>query len=322
MDPAAPVCVGIDVSKDFLDVASSYHHAVSRFPNQEAGWEALIEEMQLLKPERIVLEATGGYERAPATALADAELPVCIVNPRHVRSFARAIGRLAKTDAIDARDLARYAQAVRPPLRPLPDHRTHDLQALVLRRLQLIQLLNVERNRLRLAPDVVRPSIERSIQSIQDGIAEVEATLASTIHAHPNWREKEKLLRSVPGVGPVLTATLIAALPELGTLNRWQLAALAGVAPLNQDSGLFKGKRRVWGGRSQIRPALYMAALVASRHNPTIRTFARRLSLAGKPGKVVLTASMRKLLIILNAVVRDANPWQGTLVSLATQDSC
>ena len=322
MTDPAPLFIGIDVAKDFLDVASTLNNEVRRLPNNPSGWLTLIGQLRQVQPERIVLEATGGLERRLALALAAAALPVCVVNPRQVRQFARSTGHLAKTDAIDSRTLARFAEAVRPPLRLLPDPDTYELQALVLRRLQLIEMLKAERNRLRLAAAAVRPNLERSIQAIETWLGEVEVQLAGVVRNTPAWREKERLLRSVPGAGPVLALTLLAGLPELGNLTRWQVAALAGVAPFNQDSGQFRGRRRVWGGRAQVRPALYMAALVASRHNPVISAFYLRLLHAGKPRKVALTACMRKLLTLLNAVLRDENPWQCKHPTLATQDSC
>jgi transposase len=317
-----PVFIGIDVSKDFLDIGSTHSDEVQRLSNDSAGWTVLIERLRQYEPERIVLEATGGLERPLAMVLAAARLPVTVVNPRQVRQFARSTGRLAKTDAIDARMLARFGEAVRPELRLLPDGATYGLQALVLRRLQLIEMLKAEKNRSRLAPECVRLSLMRNIESLETRLTEVEAALRDTVQASTVWREKERLLRSVPGAGRVLAATLLAALPELGSLNRWQVAALVGVAPLNQDSGQFRGKRRTWGGRSQVRSSLYMATLVASRHNPVIRAMYQRLIAAGKPRKVALTACMRKLLIILNALLRDANVWQCQPRALALQDSC
>lgn len=312
---SAPIFVGIDIAKDFLDVASTARSDLKRFGNEPTGWLTLMDELHQSEPNMIILEATGGLERPLAMVLATAGLPVRVVNPRQVREFARATGRLAKTDAIDARVLAQFGEAVRPPLRRLPDAATYELQALVLRRLQLIEMLKAEKNRLRRAATSVRGSLERSIQSVQSLLAEVESAIAEAVRSTPAWLEKDRLLRSAPGVGPVLAATLVAGVPELGTLNRWQVAALVGVAPLNQDSGQFRGKRRVWGGRAHIRPALYMAALVASRSNPTIRSLYRRLIEAGKPRKVALTACMRKLLTILNAMARTSSPWQ-------VQDSC
>jgi transposase len=318
----APVFVGIDVSKKYLDIAAMTSSAVRRLANNPAGWLELVEQMLSLQPERIVLEASGGFERPVVMVLAAAGQPVCVVNPRQVRQFARSTGQLAKTDAIDARILARFAEAVRPELRLLADGPTHELQALVLRRLQIIEMLKAERNRLRLAASSVRPHLERSIAMMKVWQDEVEADLAEAVRNTPAWQATAKLLCSAPGAGPILAATLIALLPELGRLNRWQIAALVGVAPLNQDSGQFRGKRHVWGGRDHIRPALYMAALVASQHNPVIRAFYTRLLQAGKPRKLALTACMRKLLTILNALVRDGNPWQCKPISLATQDSC
>jgi len=318
----ALIYVGIDVSKDFLDVASTRDGKVKRWANQPNGWVALRRNLHSQQPERIILEATGGYERALAVVLASAGLPIVVVNPRQVRQYARAMGFLAKTDAIDARVLARFGESKRPPLRLLPDAPTHELQALIMRRLQLIEMLKAERNRLRLASASVRPSLERSIEAVQTWLEDIETSIDNAIDASPVWRQKQSLLRTLPGAGRVLAVTLLALLPELGTLNRWELAALAGVAPLNHDSGQFRGQRHVWGGRSDIRPTLYMAALVATQHNPQIRSFYHRLIQAGKPRKVALTACMRKLLIILNAILRDAAAWQCTPHRLAPQDSC
>jgi len=318
----APVFVGIDVAKDSLDVVATSDSEIRRFPNNPEGWSELARRLLELDPERVLLEATGGFERQVAMALATARLPVSVVNARQVRQFARATGRLAKTDAIDARVLAQFAEAVPSSQRLPPDEATHQLQALVLRRVQLIEMLKAEKNRLRLAASCVRHSLEESIRTLQTWIAEVEQAILEHIGSNPLWQEKGQRLRSAPGVGPVLTATLLAGLPELGRLNRWQVAALVGVAPLNQDSGQFRGKRRVWGGRSQVRTALYMSTLAATRHNPVIRAFYQRLLQAGKPPKVALTACMRKHLTTLNALLRDASTWQYRPASLASQDSC
>jgi transposase len=317
-----PVYVGIDVSKDFLDVACTPTEWLQRFRQDRQGMDALLAKLQELEPERVVLEATGGYERKLVAFLTAAGLPVCVVNPRKVRFFARSTGRLAKTDAIDARDLARYAQAVQPPLRLLVDAQTRSLQALVLRRLQLMEMLNAERNRLRLADEAVKPSLQRSIAAIESWLREAEDALNQAVDANPDWQEKRRILCSVPGVGPILAVTLIAMLPELGQLDRWQVAALAGVAPFNQDSGQFRGRRKVWGGRSPIRGPLYMAGLAAKRYNPALEPFAKRLTQAGKPTKVVITACMRKLLIIANALIRDVKTWEYKDLPLAAQDSC
>jgi transposase len=310
------------VSKDFLDVAITSDDEVIRLPNGPDGWAALAEHLCRKAPERVVVEATGGLERPAVVFLNAKGLPVVVMNPRQVREFARATGRLAKTDAIDACMLARYGAAIRPPLRTLPDTATYELQALVLRRSQLIEMLKEERNRLRMAAASVRLSLERSIESIEVWLKEVEEQLAAMVREDPVWHTKEGLLRSVPGVGPVLAATLLACLPELGHLNRWEVAALVGVAPMNQDSGRFRGKRRTWGGRDKIRPVLYMSALSATRSNPSLRQFHQRLRAGGKPNKVALTACMRKLLVILNALIRDAQPWQCTATSAAPQHSC
>lgn len=318
----APCFAGIDVSKDYLDVATTADDELLRLENGPDGWQALAEHLVPRMPVRVVVEATGGLERPAVMFLSASGLPVVVMNPRQVRDFARSTGRLAKTDAIDARMLALYGAAVRPPLRGLATAATFELQALVLRRSQLIEMLKQERNRLRTAAASVAPSLERSIASIEAWLKDVEEQLATMVREDPAWQAKERLLRSVPGVGPVLASTLLACLPELGDLNRWEVAALVGVAPMNQDSGNFRGKRRVWGGRERIRPALYMSALSASRSNPSLRQFHGRLRASGKPNKVALTACMRKLLVILNAIVRDAQPWKCTAIPVAAQHSC
>ncbi len=262
-----------------------------------------------LKPSGVVLEATGGFEMLVAGELELAGLPVSLVNPRQVRSFARATGRLAKTDAIDAQVLAQFAEAVKPPVRPLPDANTRELRALVDRRRQLLEILTSERNRLRHATKRVRALIEEHIRWLKQQLGDLDKDISEFIRSSPMWRAQEDLLRSVPGVGPVLSSTLLTHLPELGSLNRRQVAALVGVAPLNRDSGAFRGKRSVWGGRTAIRSALYMAALVATRYNPVIKAFYHRLCAAGKPKKVALTACMRKLLITLNSMLRHRTLW-------------
>ena len=318
----APSFAGIDVSKDYLDVATTADGELLRLENAPDGWQELADHLKRRAPERVVVEATGGLERPAVMFLIAAGLPVVVMNPRQVREFARSTGRLAKTDAIDARMLARFGAAVRPPLRGLPTAATYELQAMVLRRGQLIEMLKQEKNRLRMACASVRPSLERSIESIEVWLKEIETQLAAMVREDPVWQAQDRLLRSVPGVGPVLASTLLACLPELGHLNRWQVAALVGVAPMNQDSGQFRGQRRAWGGRDKIRPALYMSALSASRFNPALRRFHQRLRTGGKPNKVALTACMRKLLVILNAVVRDAQPWRCTAIPVAPQHSC
>ena len=257
----------------------------------------------------MVLEASGGLELPLVTALAATSLPVVVVNPRQVRDFARATGRLAKTDSLDAAVLAHFAEAVRPPLRPLRDAETQVLSSLVARRQQVMTMLVAERNRLSSAAMAVRPSIEAHIAWLKQQLDDLDQGLRQALRQSPVWREKDDLLRSVPGIGNQISLTLLAYLPELGTLNRRQIAALVGVAPFNRDSGTLRGKRTVWGGRARVRTALYMGALVASRFNPVIRDFYQRLLSAGKPKKLALTACMRKLLIILNSMTKNGSSW-------------
>jgi transposase len=312
----APVFVGIDVSKAQLDVAV---RPDGRFtvPNDEAGIAQVIARLSAEPPARVVVEATGGFEMPLAGALAAAGFPVVVVNPRHVRDFAKAAGKLAKTDTLDAQILARFAEVMRPELRPLPDEQTQTLAAILTRRRQLVEMLTAEKNRLGSARKPVRKSLRTHITWLERELSHTDSDLAQAIRESPVWREKDDLLRSTPGVGPVLATTLLADLPELGTLTGKQIAALVGVAPLNRDSGTLRGKRTVWGGRAPIRAALYMAALVASRFNPVIRAFYQRLCAAGKAKKVALTACMRKLLIILNAMLKHRTPWRAELVQCA-----
>jgi transposase len=258
----------------------------------------------------IVLEATGGLEGALTGALVAAGLPVVVINPRQARDFAKATGQLAKTDAIDAAILAQFAEVVRPPVRPLPDAQTQELAALIARRRQLIEMRTAESNRLGSAAQRVRPGIAAHLRWLDTQVARVDQDLTQAIRQSPVWRARDDLLQSTPGVGPVVTTTLLAELPELGTLNGKQIAALVGVAPLNRDSGLVRGTRTVWGGRASVRAALYMSALVAVRHNPVIKAFYLRLRAAGKAPKVALIACMRKLLTILNAMLKHQTPWR------------
>ena len=304
-----PVFVGIDVSKDRLDVALRPTSDRWALANDAPGLATLVARLQGLAPTLIVLEATGGLAVPLTGALAAAGLPVVVVNPRQVRDFAKATGKLAKTDALDAAVLAQFAEAVRPALRPLPDAATQALSALLARRRQLIEMLTAEKNRLGSALPPVRPGIRAHIGWLERRLADLDADLAQAIRESPVWREKDDLLQSAPGVGPVLARTLLASLPELGTLTRQQIAALVGVAPLNRDSGAWRGKRRVWGGRAHVRAALYMSALVATRFNPALRAFYQRLCAAGKAKKVALTACMRKLLTILNAMLKSRTRW-------------
>ena len=310
MMQAAPIFVGIDVSKARLDIALRPSGATESFPNDETGIRTLVQRLCAVKPLLIVLEATGGIERSAVRALVAAELPVTVANPRQVRDFAKATGQLAKTDVLDAQILARFAEAVRPVLRPLPDEMTLELRALIGRRRQIIEMLTAEKNRLSRAPQRVQKRIATHIRWLQSELERVNEDLDQAIRQSPIWREQEDLLKSVPGIGPVVSRTMLAELPELGSLSRKQIAALVGVAPLNWDSGLLRGRRVIWGGRAHVRTALYMAALAASRRNPVIRDFYRRLRAAGKKPKVALVACMRKLLVILNAILKHRVPWR------------
>jgi transposase len=313
--------VGIDVSKDTLDVQVRPSDAQWREANDEAGIRSLVVRLQAAAPAQIVIEATGGYELAVVSALAAAGLPVIVVNPRAVRDFARATGQLAKTDQLDAGILARFAEQVRPEIRPLADAEQQELDALLTRRRQLIEMLTAEKNRLQQVfvarGTRVKKSLTAHIAYLTRELGRAETDLGDLVRQSPIWRERDDLLQSAPGVGPVLSFTILAALPELGRLDRKAIAALVGVAPLNRDSGMFRGKRMIHGGRAPVRTALYMGALVATRHNPVIRAFYQRLLAAGKPKKVALTACMRKLLIILNAMVRQQSPWSAAVAGIA-----
>jgi transposase len=310
--------VGIDVSKKSLDIAVRPSGQHWRLSNTAEDIATLVGQLQQLAPRLIVLEATGGYELAVTAALLAAGLPVAVVNPRQVRDFARSLGKLAKTDRIDAAVLARFAEAVRPEVRPLPDEQTHQLQGLLVRRRQLIEMLVAEKNRLPLAASAVQPRVAAHITWLEDELEELDGDLKERLHQSPAWREKEDLLRSVKGVGPVAAMTFLAELPELGLLNRKQIAALVGVAPYNCDSGQMHGKRAIWGGRAAVRNALYMATLSASQHNPIIQVHYQRLLAAGKQKKVALIACMRKLLTILNAMLRTRTSWQPQLAAAKT----
>lgn len=309
MSDRGEVYIGIDVSAEQLEVAIRPTGEGRQYSNDAEGIAVIVDHIVALEPSGVVLEATGGYETLLACELELAGLPVSLVNPRQVRSFARATGRLAKTDAIDAQVLAQFAEAVKPAVRPLPDEQTRELRALVDRRRQLLAMVTSERNRLRHATKRVRPLIQEHIRWLKQQIDDLDSDISKLIRSSPVWRAEEDLLRSVPGVGPVLSSTLLTHLPELGSLNRAQVAALVGVAPLNRDSGAFRGKRSVWGGRRAIRSALYMAALTATRYNPVIKAFYHRLRAAGKPAKVALTACMRKLLLILNCMLKRRTLW-------------
>ena len=298
--------VGIDVSKGRLDTATIPDGSRRAEPNDDAGIDRLVKAFVEARPDLIVLESTGGYERSLVAALAARQLPVVVVNPRQVRDFARAMGKLAKTDEIDAVVLARFGEATKPEIRPLPDEETLALQALIARRRQLNDMIVAEENRLETASHKqIKQTIQRHIDWLRKQLKDLDKDIQTTIRNSPIWREKDDLLRSIPGIGPVLSSTLLAALPELGKLDRKKIAALVGVAPFNDDSGSRRGRRAIAGGRSGIRPVLYMATMVATRHNPAIKEFYVRLLKAGKRKLVALTACMRKLLTILNAVMRD-----------------
>ncbi len=301
--------VGIDVSKATLDIAIRPSGSRESIANEQAQIQQLVKRLSAMPMALIVLEATGGVERRVVRALAAAELPVIVVNPRQVRDFAKAKGQLAKTDRIDADILGHFGEAVRPAVRALPDPASEELRALIARRRQLTEMLTAETNRLAHGAKTVRRRIEAHIRWLEAELDRVDTELDQTIQQSPIWREQEDLLKSVPGIGPVISRTLLAELPELGRLNRKQIAALVGVAPLNWDSGMMRGRRAIWGGRATVRAALYMAALVASRCNPKIREFHRRLRAAGKAPKVALVACMRKLLTILNAMIKHRVRW-------------
>lgn len=305
--------VGIDVSKAWLDVAERPSGAAWRVSNDAAGIATLVARLTEAAPALVVVEPTGGMEQAVVAAVSVAGVAVAVVNARQVRDFAKATGRLAKTDALDAAVLAHFAEALRPTPRPLADAQTQELAALLSRRSQLVAMLVAEQNRRTSALPSLHPRLDRHITWLRAELADLEDDLDHALRASPLWREQDDLLQSVPGVGPTVAHTLLADLPELGTLGHKPLAALSGVAPLNRDSGTRRGQCSVWGGRARVRSTLYMAALVASRHNPVIRTFYQRLLARGKPKKVALVACMHKLLTILNAILRDRSPWQPAL---------
>ena len=306
---APEVFVGIDVAKAQLDIALRPTGKRWTVTNDEPGIATLVTRLQEIAPQLIGLEATGGYQRAVVAALAAAALPIVVVNPRQVRDFAKATGQLAKTDVLDARAIAHFAEAVRPTPRPVPDAQTEELRALLARRRQLIAMRTAEHNRLEHAPRRLRADIEAHIAWLNQRVAALDNDLDTTLRASPIWRERETLYRSVPGIGPVCARTLMLDLPELGTLSRQRIAALVGVAPFNRDSGTLRGSRTTWGGRAHVRAVLYMSTLVAVRYNPVLKRFYERLRTAGKVAKVALTACMRKLLTIVNAMATHQKPW-------------
>ena len=308
---AEPVFIGIDVSKQKLDVAvlpSGEAFAVER---NEKGLAELCLRLTPLNPKIVALEATGGFETVVAAALAAALLPAIIVNPAQIRSFAAVLGQKAKTDPLDAVVIARFAEAIKPEIRPLPDAGTQTLGDLMARRRQILAMLAAEKQRLGRAPaKLLRKSLERLIKALQKELESLDGGIDAAVKASPVWRANEKLLISVPGVGPVISRTLLAEMPELGTLSPKKIASLAGVAPFTRQSGQWRGKSFISGGRAPVRAALFMGAMVAAKYNPILKTFYRRLVEAGKPKKIAIIAVARKLLTILNAIVRDQKPWQ------------
>ena len=307
--------IGIDVSKEHLDWAAHASAEGGQVAHDGAGLDALVARLRELKPERIVLEATGGLEMSVLAVLSVAKLPVAVVNPRQVHDFARAAGHLAKTDRLDAKCIAHFAATMKPAITPMPEAETLELELILARRRQLVLMRVAEKNRLagllgpRRIPRVVT-SIERIIKTLTDELEKLDEELKTKIEQSPLWRAKDTLIRSVPGVGPGTSRTLLFDLPELGTLNRKQIAALAGLAPFNHDSGKMRGRRTIWGGRATVRSMLYMSSVACLRFNPVIRSFYERLRKAGKPVKVALTACMHKLLTILNAMVKNNRPWE------------
>ena len=304
--------IGVDVSKDLLDVKVLPSNESQQFSNDDPGIKKFITFVKKIDPQLIVFESTGGLEMLAVSSLMEKHLPVVVINPRQVRDFAKATGRLAKTDSIDADTIARFARDIRPEVRPIKDEHTRLLSALSARRRQIVDMLVAEKNRLYTAPKPNKKSIQKHILWLERSLADINKDIDKTIKKSPTWRENDIILQSFKGVGPVVSATLLCDLPELGTLNRKKIAALVGVAPLNCDSGRFRGRRRIKGGRSNVRRKLYMAAVASIRHNPIIKNFYNKLIDTGKPPKLVLTACMRKILIILNAMIKNRTCWMAS----------
>jgi transposase len=302
--------VGIDVSKHQLEIFVLPTQENLAVPNTEEGIGSLIPILRSAKPSLIVLEATGGLERPTVESLTSAGIPVAVANPRQVRDFAKAKGILAKSDRLDAQVLAAFGEALRPEPRPPKSPEIQDLEALTTRRRQIVDMITAEKNRLGTTPKRTRLQIQEHIYYLEKALKEITRELNQALKKHPQFREKNQIIRSLPGAGPILSVTLLSDLPELGSLNRKAIGALVGVAPLNRDSGLFRGKRCIWGGRARVRAVLYMATLAATRCNPVIRAFYNRLTKAGKEHKVALTACMRKLICILNTMIKDQTPWR------------
>lgn len=310
MKKTVEIFVGIDISKAWLDVAVQEQEEVFRVSNDEAGIASLVKRLKKLKPTLIVLEPTGGFEKLVMAELTHAKLPAVVVNAKRIRDFARATGQIAKTDELDAKALAHFAATVRPPVRGLRSAEAEQLTALLTRRKQVLDMLTMEKNRLVTVRAKMRSEIEAHIQWLSKSLKALDKEIEDFVESMSSWKEKDALLQSVPGVGPVTSATLLGMLPELGHLNRQEIAALVGVAPLNKDSGRKQGRRRVYGGRADVRSVLYMAALAATTFNPIIRKFYARLIKHGKEKKVALTACMRKLLVILNAMMHSNQLWR------------
>jgi transposase len=312
-----PLWLGIDVSGKTLEIFIRPTGKTLKAANSPAGITRLVTELLTIEPALIVVEATANWHVPLVSVLSEAGLPVAVINPRQARNFARATGQLAKTDVIDARVLAHFAEAIRPPVRILPDGQTRELAEWVQRRHQIVEMLTAERNRLRAMLGAAKRDIEEHIDWLEKRLTRLDSELEGSIARHPLWNELSTLLCSVPGIGPVVSATLIANLPELGSLSHKQIAALAGVAPLNRDSGQTRGHRTTWGGRAPVRSVLYLACVVGIRFNPVVRRFYQRLKKAGKPTKVALVACMHKLLVSLNAMAKTKTPWQPAIVANA-----
>jgi transposase len=304
--------IGVDVSKDLLDVKVLPSEQALQFPNDDPGIKKLITFVKKLDPQLIVFESTGSLEMLAVSSLIENHVPVVVINPRQIRDFAKATGRLAKTDSIDADTIARFARDIRPEVRPIKDEHAQLLSALNARRRQIVDMLVAEKNRLSSAPKPNITNIQKHIQYLERALEDINKDINKTIKKSPTWRENDRILQSFKGVGPVVSATLLCDLPELGTLNRKKIATLVGVAPLNCDSGRYRGKRRIKGGRANVRRKLYMAAVASIRHNPTIKDFYDKLIDAGKPPKLALTACMRKILTILNAMLKNRTYWIAT----------
>jgi transposase len=301
---------GIDVSKDYLDVVILPTGEYSRYDNDEKGIEQLVTRLKEVSVKGIVMEPSGGYETAVGLALWADDLPISIVNARQVRDYGKAVGKLAKTDRIDAAIMAEFAERIKPPVRPLRDEDALDLKALMKRRAQLKDMITAELNRKKMAPKAIKPNIQAHIDYMKKELDDLDKELRQRIEASPIWKVKDNLLQSIPGVGKVLSATILAHLPELGRLNRRKIAALVGVAPFNRDSGYRKRQRSIWGGRASVRKILYMAAIASTRYNPVIKDFYERLVAKGKAKKVALVACMRRLLTIMNAILKTGTAWQ------------